>query len=177
VLGDRCNLLQGIYENFLTNSSEAPDSTYYEWSAYISHVSFYTRLFPVFLTPLFMCRILIAEDESRISAFIAKGLQKNGFLPTVAEDGEQALEFAETGEFALLLLDIGLPLKDGWSVMQELRQQNAAVPIIVVTALNEDTRTRAMASGANDFVAKPFRFSDLLAKVRSLLNNPEGAED
>jgi DNA-binding response OmpR family regulator len=116
-----------------------------------------------------MCRILIAEDESRIAAFIAKGLRKNGFTSTIAEDGEQALQLAETGEYALLLLDLGLPLRDGWSILKHLRQQNVTLPVIVVTALNSENHRKAIAAGANDFVSKPFHFGDLLAKIRTHL--------
>jgi DNA-binding response OmpR family regulator len=117
-----------------------------------------------------MCQILIAEDEARLAAFIEKGLRRNGFSTAIAEDGQQALEMVEEGEFALLLLDLGLPIKDGWSVMRELRQHDDQLPIIVVTAVSEDHRKAAIASGANDFLTKPFRFSDLLAKIKVYLN-------
>lgn len=118
-----------------------------------------------------MCQILIVEDESRLAAFIEKGLRKNGFRTRVAEDGQQAIEMAMDQEFALMLLDLGLPIKDGWSVLRELRQQGRQIPIIVVTALNADNRKVAIAAGANDYLTKPFGFNDLLAKIRVQLES------
>lgn len=118
-----------------------------------------------------MHRILIVEDEARLAAFIEKGLRKNGFMTSVAEDGQAAIDLVNHQDFALMLLDIGLPIKDGWSVLQELRQQGKQLPIIVVTALNADTRSSAIASGANDYVSKPFGFKDLLTKVQLQLSD------
>jgi two-component system, OmpR family, copper resistance phosphate regulon response regulator CusR len=115
-----------------------------------------------------MPKILIAEDEARLAAFIAKGLQKSGFDTVIAEDGLQALQMAENGEFELILLDLGLPLKDGWAVLKEIRSLGKQLPIIIVTALNNEDRYRsqALAFGANDYVSKPFRFNELLQKVQ-----------
>ncbi|AFZ35125.1 response regulator receiver protein [Stanieria cyanosphaera PCC 7437] len=117
-----------------------------------------------------MNRILIAEDEVRLAAFLEKGLQKYGFVTAVAEDGQQALEMAKTGNFELLLLDLRLPLKDGWKVLEELRSQGQKFPIIVVTALNDEgTRHAVLLKGANDYLTKPFKFKDLLTRVQSFL--------
>jgi two-component system, OmpR family, copper resistance phosphate regulon response regulator CusR len=117
-----------------------------------------------------MNRILIAEDEARLAAFLEKGLKRNGYATVIAEDGHQAVELSQAENVHLLLLDLGLPVKDGWAVLKELRSQGENFPIIVVTALSDDrSRARALASGATDFVTKPFRFSDLLNKVRSYL--------
>ncbi|BAZ10711.1 two-component response regulator [Calothrix sp. NIES-4071] len=113
-----------------------------------------------------MNRILIAEDEERLAAFIEKGLRRNGFVTAVVPDGEQALQMAE--QFELLLLDLGLPIKDGWVVLKELRSQGKRLPIIIVTAFNDDDNLNsAFNLGANGYVTKPFRFSDLLQKVKS----------
>ncbi len=118
----------------------------------------------------FMCKVLIAEDESRLVAFVAKGLRNNGYTTTVAEDGEQALKLAASGEFDLLLLDLGLPEMDGMSVLKALRKKQDLPIIIVVTAQSDQSvRQAALALGANDFIAKPFKFSELLEKVRSHL--------
>ncbi|MEB3180022.1 MAG: response regulator [Nostocaceae cyanobacterium] len=118
-----------------------------------------------------MTRILIAEDEARLAAFIEKGLRKNAFVTVVAEDGEQALQMALGGEFSLLLLDLGLPVKDGFAVLKELRASGKEFPIIILTAVNDEHyRVNALFWGANDYVTKPFRFSDLLEKVQCLLN-------
>jgi two-component system, OmpR family, copper resistance phosphate regulon response regulator CusR len=122
--------------------------------------------------------ILIAEDEERLAAFVEKGLKKNGFKTIVATDGVQALNvILQRGGYAndqqpvdLLLLDLGLPIKDGWAVLDETRAQHPDLPIIVVTAMTDDRdRQRAFASGANDYLPKPFKFSDLLAKVKVYL--------
>lgn len=118
-----------------------------------------------------MNRILIAEDEGRLAAFIEKGLRKYGFDITVASDGLEALQIAENEEFQLLLLDLGLPIKDGWTVLQELRNKGTDFPIIILTALTDErNRTTAIKLGANDYVTKPFRFGDLLEKVKSYTN-------
>ncbi|NJR51402.1 MAG: response regulator [Leptolyngbyaceae cyanobacterium CSU_1_3] len=113
-------------------------------------------------------RILIAEDESRLAAFVAKGLKKHGYDVVIAEDGQQALEISQQEAFGLILLDLGLPVKDGWAVLIELRQQETQVPVIIVTAMSDNgNKDRAIALGANDFMTKPFRFNVLLTKVRS----------
>ncbi|MDX2214303.1 MAG: response regulator [Oculatellaceae cyanobacterium bins.114] len=117
-----------------------------------------------------MNRILIAEDEPRLAAFIAKGLKQNGYETTVVQDGEQALRLLEQPSFDLLLLDLGLPIKDGWFVLQKLRQQGDAIPIIIVTALSDNgNQDRAKALGANDFLMKPFKFQILLDRVKLYL--------
>jgi two-component system, OmpR family, copper resistance phosphate regulon response regulator CusR len=117
-----------------------------------------------------MNRILIAEDEARLAAFIEKGLRKYGFETTVASDGLEALQAAENEEFQLLLLDLGLPIKDGWTVLQELRSGGSNFPIIILTALTDDrNQATAMNLGANDYVTKPFRFGDLLEKIKSYI--------
>jgi two-component system, OmpR family, copper resistance phosphate regulon response regulator CusR len=113
-----------------------------------------------------MSRILIAEDEDRLAAFIEKGLRKHGFSTAIATDGEQALLMVETDEFDLLLLDLGLPLKDGWAVLSELRRLGKQLPIIVVTARDDVKENKVTwQNGANDCVSKPFRFQDLLARI------------
>lgn len=118
-----------------------------------------------------MSKILIAEDETRLAAFIEKGLRKNGFLTAVASDGLEALQMAKNEEFQLLLLDLCLPIKDGWWVLQELRSQGKALPIIVLTAMHDERNsTTAFNLGANDYVTKPFHFSNLLTIIKSYLN-------
>jgi DNA-binding response OmpR family regulator len=117
-----------------------------------------------------MHRILIAEDESRIAAFIEKGLRKNGFLTEIATNGIDVLTKLEVQEFDLLLLDLGLPGKDGWAVLHELRDSMRKLPVIIVTARDgEGDRLRSINQGANDYLAKPFRFNELLKKVNRQL--------
>jgi DNA-binding response OmpR family regulator len=119
-----------------------------------------------------MNRILIAEDEARLAAFIQKGLRKNGYSTSVASDGEEALQKVREEGFELLLLDLGLPIKDGWTVLQEVRDRGQNLPIIVVTALNDPRdRATALKMGANDYVTKPFIFGDLLAKINSYVGD------
>ena len=114
--------------------------------------------------------ILIAEDEDRLAAFVEKGLKKNGFETIVAADGAQALQAIEQQPVDLLLLDLGLPIKDGWTVLQEMRAQHPDLPIIIVTAMTDERdRQRVLQLGANDYLPKPFKFSDLLAKIQLYL--------
>lgn len=120
--------------------------------------------------PCLVNRILIVEDEFRIAAFLQKGLRKNGFATAIAEDGNQALLMTQSGNFDLLLLDLGLPVKDGWTVLKELREQGKQLPVIIITARdNERGRAIGLAAGANDYVTKPFRFDELLTRVRAQL--------
>mgnify|MGYP002780834793 CR=1 FL=1 len=117
-----------------------------------------------------MSQILIVEDEERLAAFIDKGLRKQGFTTTIAEDGEQALRIAQETTFDLMLLDLGLPVVDGWTVLKQLRSQGEIRPIIIVTAhKDEQEKLLAHRNGATDFVTKPFRFSDLLQCIQEHL--------
>lgn len=119
-----------------------------------------------------MNRILIAEDEARLAAFVEKGLRKYGFDPTIATDGEEVLKLLTTQTFDLLLLDIGLPLKDGWTVLADLRQQRQKLPIIIMTAMSDNgNRDRALQLGAIDFMTKPFKFSELLERIQKSLGH------
>lgn len=116
-----------------------------------------------------MCRILIAEDEPRIAAFIEKGLRKHGYQTVVVHDGIQAVEVAQAVDFDLLLLDLGLPGKDGWTVLQELRQQvTGFLSVIIITARDDiQDRMRSLEFGVTDYITKPFKFSDLLTRVEA----------
>jgi DNA-binding response OmpR family regulator len=122
-------------------------------------------------------RILIAEDEPRIASFLEKGLRANGFTTTVTEDGRDALDLADSDEFDLLILDIGLPGRDGFSVLRELRTRGRQLPVIILTARDsvEDT-VAGLEGGADDYVPKPFRFEELLARVRARLREGGAAE-
>jgi len=122
-------------------------------------------------------RILVAEDEQRISSFLAKGLKANGFTPTVVADGQSALDLASTGEFDLLVLDIGLPVMDGFAVLRRLRQAGNALPVVILTARDTVHDTVAgLEGGADDYMAKPFRFEELLARVRVRLRDDRAPE-
>ncbi len=115
-----------------------------------------------------MCQILIVEDEERLAAFVAKGFRKHGFTATVVTDGNQALEYSQVNTYDAILLDLGLPVKDGWAVLKELRDRGDLSPVIVMTALS-DLRQAALAAKANDYLQKPFRFNDLLTAVQKQL--------
>lgn len=124
-----------------------------------------------------MAAILIAEDEPRISSFIRKGLSANGFAVTVVDDGPSAYEFARTGRFDLLVLDIGLPGIDGFAVLERLRAEGCSLPVIVLTARSSVQDTVAgLEGGADDYMPKPFRFEELLARVRLRLAPDRSAE-
>jgi two-component system, OmpR family, copper resistance phosphate regulon response regulator CusR len=117
-------------------------------------------------------RILIAEDEARIASFIEKGLRSNGFTTMVAERGNDGLFLADSGEFDLLILDIGLPDRDGFDVLRELRSRNKALPVIILTAREGvPEKVQGLEGGADDDMTKPFSFEELLARVRVRLRS------
>jgi two-component system, OmpR family, copper resistance phosphate regulon response regulator CusR len=119
-----------------------------------------------------MMQILIVEDEARLAAFVEKGLRKNGFNTSIAADGEQAIHVAKSSDFDLMLLDLKLPLKDGWTVLRELRSHGKGFPVIIVTSLTDERdRLAALQAGANDYITKPFSFKDLLTRVRKHLEH------
>ncbi len=122
-----------------------------------------------------MSQILIAEDEARIASFIAKGLSAAGFAPMVVGTGREALELARTGAFDLLVLDLGLPDQDGLTVLRRLREQRVDLPVIILTARSSVTDTVAgLEGGADDYMPKPFRFEELLARIRLRLRTDGG---
>ncbi|HAG79949.1 MAG TPA: DNA-binding response regulator [Cyanobacteria bacterium UBA11162] len=128
-----------------------------------------------------MNRILIAEDEFRIASFLEKGLRANGFTTVVAPDAPEALAMAQSNDFDLLILDLGLPGKDGLQVLEELRGQGEQLPIIILTARDDiSDKVAGLEGGADDYMTKPFRFEELLARVRLQLRKshlPKGKEE
>ena len=125
-----------------------------------------------------MSRILIAEDEPRIVRFLAKGLQAEGYTTASAADGNEALHLALTGEFDLMLLDLGLPGRDGLDVLAEVRRRSLRLPVIVLTARSStDDVVTGLDTGASDYVSKPFRLAELLARVRRQLRPENRAEE
>jgi DNA-binding response OmpR family regulator len=128
-----------------------------------------------------MARILIVEDEQRIASFIAKGLAAEGHTTVTVGDGADGLDRALGGDFDLMILDIGLPRVSGFDVLDQLRAQGSRMPVIVLTARDSVTDTvSALDSGADDFMSKPFRFAELLARVRARLRQSQesaGAAD
>lgn len=121
-----------------------------------------------------MRHILIAEDDPHITSFVSRGLRAAGYDTTGAADGETALILARSGSFDLVLLDIGLPGIDGFTVLSQLRGEGVAVPVIVLTARDSVIDTvRGLEGGANDYVTKPFQFAELLARVRIRIGDGE----
>ncbi|WNZ21452.1 response regulator transcription factor [Leptolyngbya sp. NK1-12] len=122
-----------------------------------------------------MCRILIAEDEPRIAAFIEKGLRKHGYQTVVVHSGIQVVEVAQAVEFDLLLLDLGLPGKDGWTVLQELRQQLPHFLSVIIVTARDDIQDRLISLdfGVTDYITKPFRFTELLSRVEAKLGKAQ----
>lgn len=114
-----------------------------------------------------MTSILVVEDEPGISSFVAKGLTSTGYNVTVVDKGAEAISGALGGDYSLIVLDIGLPDMDGFEVLEQIRGQGATLPIIVLTARSsvEDT-VSGLEQGADDYMAKPFRFEELLARIR-----------
>lgn len=116
-----------------------------------------------------MSRILIAEDEAGIASFVAKGLQRNGYETASVENGAEALERAKDSDFDLLVLDLGLPDIDGLDVLTHLRSEGVRMPVIILTARHDVVAGFDL--GADDYVMKPFRFEELLARVKARLRS------
>ena len=120
-----------------------------------------------------MARILIAEDDPLVSSFIEKGLRANGFSTSLADDGERAQRLGLTDEFDLMILDMSLPEREGLEVLQELRARGKKLPVIVLTGRRERDAAMCLDAGADDYMSKPFRFAELLARVRARLRVKE----
>jgi len=114
--------------------------------------------------------LLLIEDERKTSAYLAKGLTENGCVVDVAETGDEGLQLGLEGGYDLIVLDVMLPVIDGWSVLAALRRRNRQIPILLLTARDSvEDRVKGLELGADDYLIKPFAFSELLARVRTLL--------
>jgi len=114
-------------------------------------------------------RILVVEDEQKMGDYIRKGLSENGFQVDLARDGLQGRAMALAGEYDILLLDVMLPGIDGFAVLADVRAVKA-MPVLMLTAKDEiDDRVRGLQAGADDYLLKPFAFSELLARLHALL--------
>ena len=114
-----------------------------------------------------MTRILIVEDEPRLASFLEKGLRANGFTTTTVHDGYEATAIAHDADFDLMVLDLGLPGKDGLSVLRDVRAGGNRLPVVILSARDDtDVKVTGLERGADDYVTKPLRFEELLARVR-----------
>ena len=119
-------------------------------------------------------RILLVEDDEVIAERIKAGLERARFTVDVAFDGETGLQMARDGPYALLILDLMLPRRDGWSVCEALRLRRNPLPILMLTARGGvEERVRGLNTGADDYLPKPFDFNELLARVRALLRRDQ----
>jgi len=122
-------------------------------------------------------RALIVEDEPRIASFVEMGLRSEGFATAVARDGHTALEKGLSGEFDLVILDLGLPDIDGLEVLNELRKWDSSTTVIILTARDgPEVTVSALDAGADDYITKPFSFDELLARIRARLRDPQVPE-
>jgi two-component system copper resistance phosphate regulon response regulator CusR len=114
-------------------------------------------------------RILIVEDEPKTAAYVRKGLSEQGYAVDIASDGIDGLHLASGTNYDLILLDVMLPGIDGWTVLQGLRRQRQT-PVLFLSALDQvDDRVKGLKLGADDYLVKPFAFSELLARVQNIL--------
>ncbi|MCX6138162.1 MAG: response regulator transcription factor [Ignavibacteriales bacterium] len=115
-------------------------------------------------------KILVIEDEKKVSAFIRKGLEEDGYETDAAYDGDEGAAKAAAGSFDLMVLDIQMPKKDGLTLLTELRDAGVAIPVLMLTARSAvEDRVKGLDTGADDYLVKPFAVDELLARVRSLL--------
>lgn len=121
-------------------------------------------------------KVLIVEDEAKTADYLRKGLAENGFVVDVARNGVDGLHLALSGEYGVIVLDVMLPGMDGWSVLRKLRETKDT-PVIFLTARDEvEDRVKGLELGADDYLVKPFAFSELLARLRTLLRRGRGAQ-
>ena len=124
-----------------------------------------------------MKRILIVEDEAGMSSFIDKGLGSRGYATKVCADGAMATAIASERDFDLVILDLGLPDTDGLSVLREIRRRGERMPVIILTARDDLTdKVQGLDAGASDYVTKPFKLDELLARVRVQLRDDRSPE-
>lgn len=115
-------------------------------------------------------KILIAEDEPKTSAYLKRGMEENGFVVDLAINGDDAIHLAGNCLYDLIILDVMLPGRDGWSIISELRRREISTPTLFLTARDSvHDRVKGLELGADDYLVKPFAFSELLARMRSIL--------
>ena len=119
-------------------------------------------------------RILIVEDNRTTADYLYQGLKENYFIPEVSYNGQEGLFLATTNSYDLIILDVMLPQLDGWTLVEKIREINPNIPLLFLTARDQvDDRVRGLELGADDYLVKPFAFSELLARIRSLLRRKQ----
>ena len=122
-------------------------------------------------------RILVVEDEPKTGDYLKQGLSEAGFTVDLARDGDDGLHLGKTEDYDLVVLDVMLPVRDGWSVLRALREAGRNMPVLFLTARDRvDDRVKGLELGADDYLVKPFAFSELLARVRTLLRRGKNVE-
>lgn len=122
-------------------------------------------------------KILIVEDEQKTGDYLKQGLSESGFVADLARDGVDGLHLALTGDYDLAVLDVMLPKLDGWQVLREIRRNGKQLPVLFLTARDQvEDRVKGLEFGADDYLVKPFAFSELLARVRALLRRGRTSE-
>ena len=122
-------------------------------------------------------KILIVEDEQKTGDYLKQGLSESGFVTDLARDGVDGLHLALTDDYDLVVLDVMLPRLDGWQVLREIRQKGKHLPVLFLTARDQvEDRVKGLEFGADDYLVKPFAFSELLARVRALLRRGRTSE-
>ena len=123
-------------------------------------------------------RILLIEDEKKTAAFLTKGLREAGFAVELARDGEKGVELARASHHDLLIVDVMLPKKDGWAVVSQLRVGGLQTPVLFLTARDSvRDRVKGLELGADDYLVKPYAFSELLARIRSILRRSPSVDE
>jgi two-component system copper resistance phosphate regulon response regulator CusR len=120
-------------------------------------------------------KLLVVEDDPRAARFLKKGLGEEGFVVDLCHDGQEGLDAALTGEYGLMVLDVMLPLLDGWSVLEEMRSRSCQMPVLMLTAQDSVAhRIRGLSHGADDYLVKPYAFGELAARIRAVLRRNGG---
>jgi len=115
-------------------------------------------------------RILVVEDDKKVGRFLEKGLQEEQYAVDICRDGADALYFAQTNTYDVIILDIMLPGKDGFTICREMRENSILTPVIMLTAKDTvEDKVSGLSEGADDYLTKPFSFEELLARIRALL--------
>ena len=121
-------------------------------------------------------KILLVEDEIKVSNFIMRGLEEEGYTVEMAEDGKKGLEFIKTKEYDIVLLDLMIPEIDGLEVLKRMREDGIETPVLIITAKSsKEDVVKGLDTGSDDYLTKPFSFDELLARIRALLRRSRKA--